>query len=43
MAGPQIIYGAAGISQLSGDEQKETFSVLQKHNVKTLDTAYIYV
>lgn len=40
---PQIIYGAPGVAEKSPEELKELFATLQKHNVKILDTASIYV
>lgn len=40
----KIIFGAAGIGRGNTDEvNKELFEVLHKHNVKNVDTAYIYV
>ncbi|KAK9384511.1 Aldo/keto reductase [Lipomyces mesembrius] len=40
--GLTVIYGAAGVASLSIETLQETFSVLKKHDVKDLDTAYIY-
>ncbi|KAK9489575.1 Aldo/keto reductase [Lipomyces doorenjongii] len=40
--GVKIIYGAAAVALKSMETLQETFSVLEKHDVKDLDTAYIY-
>ncbi|RFU25402.1 hypothetical protein B7463_g10944, partial [Scytalidium lignicola] len=39
---PKIIFGTAGIALLTPEYQKEMFSLLEKYDVKYLDTAYIY-
>ncbi|MCJ1356558.1 MAG: hypothetical protein MMC33_006553 [Icmadophila ericetorum] len=41
-SGPEIIYGAAGVARVSTEELDEWLNILQKHNVKSLDTAYAY-
>jgi aflatoxin B1 aldehyde reductase len=40
---PAIVFGTAGISSLDTEAAKGIVSVLEKHNVKELDTAYVYV
>ena len=40
---PEIIFGAAAVARLGIGEWEERLRVLQKHGVKTIDTAYIYV
>jgi hypothetical protein len=40
---PGIIFGPYGIQSRSFEEQEEIFSLLLKHNVTALDTAYSYV
>ena len=40
---PEIIYGAAMVAHMTSEELSERFKVLQKHHVKSLDTAFIYV
>jgi hypothetical protein len=40
---PAIVFGTAGISSLDTETAKGIVSVLEKHNVKELDTAYVYV
>ena len=39
---PEIVYGAAMVAQLSPGEYQDTFDILKKHEIKTLDTAFIY-
>ncbi|KAH8811554.1 NADP-dependent oxidoreductase domain-containing protein [Xylogone sp. PMI_703] len=39
---PKIILGTAGIALLTPEEQKQFLSVLDKYNVKDLDTARLY-
>ncbi|KAL3421890.1 aldehyde reductase [Phlyctema vagabunda] len=39
---PKIIYGTAGIAAFSPETRQEFEDILVKHNVKDLDTAYIY-
>jgi hypothetical protein len=40
---PAIVFGTAGISSLDTETAKGIVGVLEKHNVKELDTAYVYV
>lgn len=40
---PEIIFGAGGAGGLSAEEVRETLGVLQRHGVKALDTAFVYV
>ena len=40
---PAIVFGTAGISSLDTQTAQGIISVLEKHNVKELDTAYVYV
>ena len=40
---PAIVFGTAGISSLDTETARGIISVLEKHNVKELDTAYVYV
>jgi hypothetical protein len=40
---PAIVFGAAGASAWSSEQTTEFLQILEKHNVKELDTAYIYV
>ena len=40
---PAIVFGTAGISSLDTETAKGMVSVLEKHYVKELDTAYVYV
>jgi hypothetical protein len=39
---PSISFGAFGVHAF-GDDLEEVFKTLEKHNVKELDTANIYV
>jgi aflatoxin B1 aldehyde reductase len=40
---PSIVFGTAGIAALSTEDSKEILNILEKHNVKQLDTASVYV
>lgn len=40
---PTIVFGTAGIVAWSTEVLDGMLSTLEKHNVKDLDTAYIYV
>lgn len=40
---PAIVFGTAGISSFDTETAKGIISVLEKHNVKELDTAFLYV
>jgi hypothetical protein len=40
---PTIVFGTAGVLALSTEDLNSMLSTLEKHNVKNLDTAYIYV
>jgi len=40
---PKIIFGTAAIASLSPETRKEIFEILDRHDVKELDTAYIYL
>lgn len=40
---PKIIYGTASIAMLGNKTALDMFNILEKHNVKDLDTAYLYV
>ena len=39
---PDIVYGATIVARLSAEEYHDTFNLLKKHKVKTLDTAFSY-
>lgn len=39
----KIVFGTAGLPRLSVEEVEEVYQVLQRHEVKDLDTAHIYV
>ncbi|KAL6715765.1 hypothetical protein ACLMJK_006726 [Lecanora helva] len=41
-AAPEVIYGAAGVGGLSTEDLSQKLKILQKHNVKALDTAFTY-
>lgn len=43
MSAPKISFGAAGFSSLPREVQEGFLETLEKHNVKELDTAIIYV
>lgn len=40
---PKIVFGAAGVSAFSTEQLDEIYNILDKHNVKELDTARLYV
>lgn len=40
---PAVVFGTAAAAAWSSDMTTEFFEILEKHNVKELDTAYIYV
>ena len=40
---PTVVFGTAGIAALSTETLNDMLSVLEKHHVKELDTAFIYV
>lgn len=40
---PAIVFGAAGVAAFSTEQLNEIFDILDKHNVKELDTARLYV
>lgn len=40
---PEIVYGAANVAELSTEELNATLAVLRAYNVKSLDTAHLYV
>jgi len=39
---PKIVFGAAGVSAFSTEQLDEIYNILDKHNVKELDTARLY-
>ncbi|KAI9049803.1 hypothetical protein LZ554_005954 [Drepanopeziza brunnea f. sp. 'monogermtubi'] len=39
---PALVFGTAGVAEFSDDQVQEIFGILDKHNVKQLDTARIY-
>ncbi|KAH7407320.1 NADP-dependent oxidoreductase domain-containing protein [Cadophora sp. MPI-SDFR-AT-0126] len=39
---PKIVFGAAGVAAFSSEQLSEIFDILDKHNVKEIDTARIY-
>jgi aflatoxin B1 aldehyde reductase len=40
---PSIVFGSAGIASLSTETANEMLNILEKHNIKQIDTASIYV
>jgi hypothetical protein len=40
---PEIIFGGGSLGARSLADAEEVFAVLQKHRVKAIDTAYVYV
>lgn len=40
---PAIVFGTAGVGAFSTEQLSEVFDILDKHNVKQLDTARLYV
>jgi hypothetical protein len=40
---PTIVFGVAGIIAMSDEVLSGMFSALEKHNVKEIDTAFVYV
>lgn len=40
---PAIVFGTAGVAAFSTEQLNEVFDILEKHNVKELDTARLYV
>lgn len=40
---PAIVFGSAGIASFSTETVTEMLEILEKHNVKQIDTASIYV
>jgi hypothetical protein len=40
---PEIIFGGGSLGARSLGDPEEVFAVLQKHKVKAIDTAYVYV
>lgn len=40
---PTIVFGTAGVVAMSTEVLGQMLSTLEKHNVKELDTAFIYV
>ncbi len=42
-SGASIVFGAAGFAAFSSETVNNVLDILQKHNVKELDTASLYV
>jgi aflatoxin B1 aldehyde reductase len=40
---PSIVFGSAGVASFSTETVKEMLNILEKHNIKQIDTASIYV
>jgi aflatoxin B1 aldehyde reductase len=40
---PTIVFGTAGVVAMSTEVLNGMLSTLEKHNVKNIDTAFIYV
>ena len=40
---PTIVFGTAGLVAMSAEVLNQTLSILERHNVKDLDTAFVYV
>ncbi len=40
---PAIVFGAAGVAAFSTEQLNEIFDILDKHNIKEIDTARLYV
>ena len=40
---PKTVYGATDVAGLTMEELDERLALLDHHNVKILDTAYVYV
>jgi aflatoxin B1 aldehyde reductase len=40
---PSMVFGSAGIATFATETVKEMLNILEKHNVKQIDTASIYV
>ncbi len=40
---PSIVFGTAGIAAFSTEESNKILDILEKHNIKQLDTASVYV